>query len=142
MEIHISRNDSKKHLTPLGFKHLLSYYAAINRGMSTTIKSSFPDIIPVSRNDQGNYVLTENLNPNWISGFFAGEGSFTVGIRKDNKNLYYNLNLAQHIRDLNLIFLIQKFFGCGSVYFRPNLNRCDFVVQSLSDIVNNLIPHF
>jgi hypothetical protein len=39
----------KEHLTPTGFRELLSIKAAINLGFSDTLKEAFPDIIPVER---------------------------------------------------------------------------------------------
>jgi hypothetical protein len=35
-----------------------------------------------------------------------------------------------------------KFFGCGKVNVRSNINRCDFYVQDFSKIYDNVIPHF
>jgi len=39
----------KEHLTPEGFRELLSIKAAINLGFSDTLKEAFPDIIPVEK---------------------------------------------------------------------------------------------
>jgi len=39
----------KEHLTPVGFRELLSIKAAINLGFSDTLKEAFQDIIPVER---------------------------------------------------------------------------------------------
>jgi len=69
----------KEHLTSSGFYTILTYYASINTGLSTTVKSVFPNIVGVER-DKVN--LPDKLNPYWVSGFVAGEGSFFIGIRK------------------------------------------------------------
>jgi hypothetical protein len=38
--------------------------------------------------------------------------------------------------------LFVKFFGCGNVNLRSNTNRCDFYVQDLNEISDNIISHF
>ena len=35
-----------------------------------------------------------------------------------------------------------QFFDCGKVNVRITDNRCDFYVQDLNKIINNIIPHF
>lgn len=57
---------NKQHLTPSGFNVILSYYASINRGLSSNIKANFPNIIGINRE---NYpvILPKKLNPNWVS---------------------------------------------------------------------------
>jgi hypothetical protein len=35
-----------------------------------------------------------------------------------------------------------QFFDCGNVNVRITDNRCDFYVQDLNKIINNIIPHF
>ena len=64
------------------------------------------------------------LNPYWVSGFIAGDGCFNVGVRATGA-LYYTMNVAQHIRDLDMMRMLVTFFGCGAVYPRALLNRCD-----------------
>lgn len=127
------------HLTTIGFESLLQYYAAINIGVSAKVSTFFPNIVPVLR---GAAILPQTLSPYWVSGFVAGDGCFNVGIRASNGKLYYTLNVAQHIRDLALMNLLVLFFGCGKVYARPLINRCDFIIQSSSGIIDVVIPHF
>lgn len=129
----------KQHLDQSGFLSILSYYASINRGMSPTVKLAFPDIIPVPRPI---VTLPENLNPYWVSGFSAGDGGFSLGIRSSNNKVYYSFHIAQHNRDLALLELFIKFFNCGVVYNRPSMDRCDFIVQSKDHLCNVIIPHF
>ena len=41
--------------------------------------------------------------------------------------------------------LFSKFFNCGAVYIRSNSSpsqRCDFIVQDINLLLDNIIPHF
>lgn len=71
----------------------------------------------------------------------AGDGGFNVGIRGTGR-LFYSLSIAQHIRDLELMYKFIDFFGCGSVHSRATLNRCDYSIQSGVLINSVVIPHF
>jgi len=124
------------HLTVEGFNTILTYYASINKGISQTLLVYFPNIVPVLRPA---VILPTFLNPFWISGFAAGDGNFSVGIRPTGQ-IYFNFNIAQHIRDILLMNLIISFFNCGNVYSR--INRADFIVQNFDNIFDIIIPHF
>lgn len=133
---------NKDHLTEKGFLKVLSYYASINRGMSSKVLSHYSDIIPV---DKPIVNLPENLDPNWVSGFVAGDGGFSIYVRpaKDYKlgeKIYCRFHIAQHVKDLELMKLFIKFFSCGSVSIRPSI--CDFIVQDINNITNNIVFHF
>jgi len=131
--------DLKEHLTSSGFETILSYYASINNGISNTVKISFPNIISVFRI---NPILPNLLNPHWVSGFTAGDGVFSIGIRLITGQIYFRFHIAQHSRDVLLMNLLIKFFNCGKVHIRSNTNRCDFYLQDFNNIYNIIIPHF
>ena len=63
----------KDYLTTAGFNTILTYYASINRGMSSKVLSEFPDIVGVERVKNTNLDSTTLLNPFWVSGFVAGD---------------------------------------------------------------------
>jgi hypothetical protein len=48
------------HLTTIGFEFLLTYYAAINLGVSAKVSAFFPNILPVKRDIA---ILPNELNP-------------------------------------------------------------------------------
>ncbi len=92
------------------------------------------------------------LDPNYIVGLVDGEGSFTV---------YVNLNKNQNRRvrvepkfylklteeDKDILYQLQKFFKCGSVYFqkdtRPNHKNCyRYEVYNRDDLNKVIIPFF
>jgi len=130
---------TKQHLTSLGFTTILTYYASINKGMSLNISNAFPDVKGVERKEVS---LPNNLNPYWVSGFTAGDGGFSVGIRKKTGQIYFRFHIAQHLRDSLLMNLFITFFNCGKVNIRSNKNRCDYYVQDFLNIYNIIIPHF
>lgn len=53
-----------------------------------------------------------------------------------------NFSINLHVRDLNLLKLIQTFFG-GAGRIGKEINNCsDFTIGSLDQIVTKVIPHF
>lgn len=64
---------NKDHLTKTGFATILTYYASISRGVSNKVLKYYPGIVPA---DKPVISLPENLNPQWVSGFVAGDGDF------------------------------------------------------------------
>lgn len=51
---------TSQHLTPAGFNTILTYYASINRGISLTVSTAFPEIVGV---DKLIPILPDKLNP-------------------------------------------------------------------------------
>ena len=126
---------NKDHLTEQGFLNTLSYYAAINKGMSKKVLKDYPNIISANKPIIN---LPANLNPQWVSGFVAGDGGFSIYIRPAKMNSLSQIvscrfHIAQHSKDLELMILFTKFFDCGTVALRSNLNtpRCDSMHHSI-----------
>lgn len=99
---------NKEHLTPEGIEKLLNLKNSINRGLSPELLKTFSNIkfenTPILTKKE----LPFNLDPNWISGFISGDGSFQVDIRKnDTFKLKYQVllrfSLSQHARDEQLL---------------------------------------
>lgn len=134
---------NKDHLTEQGFFKILSYYASINRGISKKVLEHYPDILPVYRPVIN---LPKNLNPNWVSGFVAGDGGFSIYVRPAidhvlSEKVYCRFHVAQHSKDQELIKLFIKFFDCGTVNVRY-IPRCDYIVQDINCLYKLIIPHF
>ena len=60
------------------------------------------------------------LDPFWVVGFVDGEGCFYVGINRNRtmKTGYQVLpefRIVQHERDVQVLYALKKFFGCGVV---------------------------
>ena len=129
----------KEHLDKKGFSDILQIYAFINRGVSKQVTHFSPNIIPCRKIK---VMLPNKLDPYWVSGFVAGDGSFVVGIRKkktDNKtfNLYFNFFITQHSKDSELIKLFIPFFNCGisKIRYSNKTSRCDYYVQDINSII-------
>jgi len=87
------------------------------------------------------------LNPFFITGLTDAEGSFVCIIRKSighklgwRREVVFQIGL--HQKDLDLLNLIQAFFGgVGTITTNSN-GMCAFRVTSPKQILNKIIPHF
>jgi len=87
---------------------------------------------------------TYNLNPYFVTGFCDAESCFTLIISKNPKHtlgwsvkLVFNIHL--HGKELESLYLIQRFFGVGSVTL--NGDSATFQVVRLIDLAR-VIEHF
>ena len=83
----------------------------------------------------------------FLAGFVAGEGCFCVSRGKNETNRfgygfcpYFRINLNE--RDLSILQTFQKVLGCGRVSPCDKLFRHFFVVHSIRDLVEKVIPFF
>ncbi len=134
----------KEHLTEKGISDILSLYASINTGVSNKVSKIYPNIVPA---DIPTVLLPDNLNPEWVSGFVAGDGGFSIYVQqaKDyilGEKVYCSFHIAQHYKDLELMKLFIKFFGCGSIRVRSNSLMCDYIVQDTTNLLEKILPHF
>jgi len=62
------------------------------------------------------------LEPNWVTGFTDGEGTFYVGINKNTTmaigyQVLPEFRIVQHKKDIKVLYALKKFFwsrGCKS----------------------------
>jgi hypothetical protein len=73
------------HLTLKGYREVLSYKAALKKGLGAAIfkVKEFSDIIPI---DTSNIIIKDDLSldPNYIAGFVAADGSFFISKPSSN----------------------------------------------------------
>lgn len=153
-EIIVIQN-KKQHLALDGLQKCLSLKASLNKGFNPTFKTLFPNIIPNPR-ALGPFAQAI-INPYWLSGFTAGDGSFFIVISKNrfggsslrspgptNCKTGYQVsagwNIGQHIKDIDQLYKIKDYQCCGIVYKEKLLGRV--VVKKLVDIQNFIIPHY
>ena len=60
------------------------------------------------------------LTPDWIVGFTDGEGCFFVGVQKHPEmtagfQVLPEFVVVQHERDIQILYALKRFFGCGVV---------------------------
>jgi hypothetical protein len=130
---------TKQHLEPIGFKTVLSYYTSINKGISPKLLLAFPETIGV---DKVIVNYPDCLHPEWVSGFVAGDGGFSIGIRPKTGQIYFRFHITQHSRDKLLMQKFVLFFNCGKLNIRSNTERCDYYVQDFQSIYEKIVTHF
>ena len=86
------------------------------------------------------------INPYWVSGFVYGEGTFYVGINKNDTmkvkfQVLPEFRIVQHERDIQLLYALKKYFGVGVVRVNHD-TRYELRIRSLEHINQFVIPHF
>lgn len=134
---------NKAHLTNEGFNKILNIRASINTGISQIVKSNFSNIVPVNRP-----IITTNIipDPQWISGFVSGEGTFDIKIYNSKTNTGYAVQLRfripQHERDTKLIEVLSNYFGSAVIEKHTKFPAVTLVIVKFSHIVEKVIPFF
>lgn len=82
----------------------------------------------------------------YVSGFSDGESSFVISMyKKKGYKTGWHVNpvfaIQLHTKDLPLLYRIKDFFGVGTIYLRKTKNSAVFSVNSLSYLINVIIPH-
>jgi LAGLIDADG endonuclease len=135
--------DNRAHLTIEGVNKILNIKAAMNLGLSESIKFEFKDLNPVERP----LIQTEIIpNPYWITGFVDGEGTFDIKIYSSKTNVGFAVQLrfriSQHERDSKLIELIIKYFGSGSIEKHTRHPAVTLVINKFITVTEKIIPFF
>lgn len=89
----------------------------------------------------------KKLNSNYISGLSQSDGSFFVVFSKESRykhgiRIRPKFVITQDLDSKVLLEEVQKFFGCGKIVIYNNKHAVEFVVDSLTDLNNIIIPHF
>ncbi len=88
----------------------------------------------------------KRLEAQWVVGFVDGEGCFYVGINaqpemKAGYQILPEFTVVQHERDVQLLYALKQFFGCGVV--RTNhAERMAYRVRSVEHLRERIIPFF
>jgi hypothetical protein len=133
----------KKHVTLEGLLQIISIKAAMNSGLSDTLKAAFPNINPVSRP----LVSFSGIpSPYWLAGFVDAEGCFMIRSLKSSTHklgvcIRLTFTVNQHSRDNRLIEGLVGYLGCGSYYPSLSLNQVEFRVSKNSEI-NKILLFF
>ncbi len=78
-----------------------------------------------------------NLHPFFITGFSDGECSFSINIVKSSRmklgwTVYLQFGIRLHIKDNQLLKLIQGYFNVGNITLGKEL--CQYRVTSIKDL--------
>nr|YP_009262006.1 LAGLIDADG endonuclease [Chrysoporthe austroafricana]AMX22081.1 LAGLIDADG endonuclease [Chrysoporthe austroafricana] len=135
-----------EHLSAKGLQEIVNIRSAINLGLSDSLKTIFPNTIPVSRPMLEDITIPD---PEWMAGFVSGEGCFLVQISKYGKDKLDGVSLSfkvsQHLRDELLLRSFIPFFGCGLFNYHSGKSKLGsgvFVVRKYSDISDKILPFF
>lgn len=119
------------------FNYIIFFYVLLR---SANFKSNVRQYSSTNSNNK------PSLHPLWISGFTDGEGCFGIKISKAKGyalgwKLQPFFQIKLNVRDLDILYRIKEFFGgAGTITFDKNFAR--FNIRKLSDLVDNVIPHF
>ena len=78
------------------------------------------------------------LNPDWVVGFVDGEGCFFVGVQRNptvkiGYQVIPEFRVVQHMRDIDVLHALKRFFGFGRVC-RNHDERWEFRVRRLEHL--------
>ena len=112
----------------------------MNFGESDKLKLSFPNIVAIEKP-----ILQPSnlkLDPFWVTGFVAGEGSFHVNTNKETNKMRPVFSIGLNQRDKFLLIRINKFFEeIGSIYMTNTNNSAELKVYKFNNFYS-LIDHF
>ena len=139
--------NQKEHLTLSGLHKIVSLRASLNAGLSTLLKTAFPDVIPAIRPQRSDEILLNSkINPNWLVGFTDAEGCFSIRITKSTTKIGLQVQLryqiTQHSMDKIFMNSLVNFWGCGKVFLRFKENKVDFQILKFKDLTEKVIPFF
>ena len=86
------------------------------------------------------------LNAEWVTGFVDGEGCFHVAINPQPEmtvgfQILPEFTVVQHERDVQLLYALKAFFGCGVVR-KNHGTRMAYRVRSKEHLLQIIIPFF
>jgi|tagenome__1003787_1003787.scaffolds.fasta_scaffold20900721_1 hypothetical protein len=104
------------------------------------------------------------LDPFYIAGLSDGEATFTISIIKDKRerstarrvkliegvavrrgdiyNFHPSFSISLNIKDIELVYLLQSFFGVGNIKRDLSNNAITYYVNSVVDLNSVIIPFF
>jgi len=133
----------KEHRELDGIQRIVNIRASLNLGLSEVLKAAFPNTIPFSRPIIETQIIPD---PEWVAGFTSGEGCFFVKITKGRNKVGMGIQLvfqvAQHIRDEELIKSLVTYFGCGRYVVPSKKEWGYFQCTKFEDNYNIILEFF
>lgn len=136
----------KEHLTPEGFRKILSIKSVFPKGLSSSLLDNYPNIVPI--NKPVFVSPKDKLDPNWIVGFAQADGTFGLNyIKQARMTLGFTcqpqFRITQHERDLIVLNRIIESMGCGTIV-KPSGDRDRYTISvaNLKDLITITIPLF
>ena len=134
----------KKHLTLDGINKIVAIKASSNLGLSEKLKAAFPNIMPITVARDLDCSIKD---PHWLAGFTSAEGCFHIALFKSSghnlkERVKLIFQLTQHIRDRQLLILLETYFGCGKYFLSNDHRHGDYIVSDVSALAEKIIPFF
>ena len=99
------------------------------------------------------------LHPWFVTGFCDGEATFTISLTKDNRerkttrrldqnkdreifSVHPSFAIALNIKDEDLVYSLQSYFGVGKIKQDISHNAIVFYVNSVAELTSVIIPFF
>lgn len=85
-----------------------------------------------------------NLAPQWVTGIIDSEGNLSILVQKTKNGHKISLafKVAQKEHSKGILLDLQKYFGCGNLYWdNKKEDAYKFSVNKIDDIINKVIPH-
>ena len=128
-----------EHLNQKGLEKVVFNKAVMHNKLSSQLIAAFPNLVflktpdvAVSAKDNDSF-----LDPNWISGFIEGDGSFYITLNSKSRYVYLRMAIHLHIREEFLLIKIQQYFGgLGSIYTHKGNNSVELKVFKRSDLIS------
>lgn len=140
--------NKKEHLTLSGLHEIISLKASMNLGLPILLKTAFPNITPAIRPKRSDEEISNyKIDPQWMVGFTAGEGCFSIKITKSltlktGFQVQLRFNITQHSIDKIFMNSLVNFWGCGKVFLRFRENKVDFQILRIKDLSDKVVPLF
>lgn len=130
---------NKGHLTREGLNKILKLKSALNKGLPEFLKKNFKDEMV-----RPEFIVDSTpLDPNWVSGFVEGDGSFFVSVSEKTKLVRCFFSVKLDKRDTPLIEKLQEFFnGIGTIYQEKNTNIVQYNIVSSKHLYDLVLPQF
>ena len=125
--------NKKEHLTQEGLLKIVSLKSSINKGLSESVKKHFSPITITKRHVAN---IPVKLYPDWIGGFFSGEGCFYF------TGKYLRIMITQHYRDELLMNILKNTLECGVISKDSRTNHIILTISKYEDICTKIIPLF
>jgi len=88
----------------------------------------------------GNLISQVTLNPWWIAGFVAGEGSFYINKSSSIKAMF---SVSQSVTNQHVLWAIFDYFGkIGSVSGETKYSNSKLTISGIKDLINIILPFF
>jgi viroplasmin and RNaseH domain-containing protein len=84
----------------------------------------------------------DNNFENFLVGFVAGEGYFSVTMNKNNNQFATKFGINLEYGDRNILLKIKKYLDCGSFYKYDDNKMVRLLVAKREDLINTIIPLF